>query len=111
MLNFVEIFAITSANLPLFSGISKEFRREQNIVVFTKQNTFCISFTWYLTEVETYRCRKILRFCRGIRKLDHSITFKELEQTGEIYAMIVSIWHNVIFDNDNLLEGIINAKQ
>lgn len=55
-------------------------------------------------------CRKTLYFYNKIREvLCEFVAEEELEQSGEQDSIIVPVGHNVVFDDNNLLEGIINA--
>lgn len=54
--------------------------------------------------------RKTLYFHNKIREtLYQFVAGEELEQASEQYSVIVPIWHNVILDDDNFLEGIFDA--
>ena len=55
-------------------------------------------------------CRKILCFYNKIREVLYEfVAEEELEQSGEQDSIIVPVGHNVVLDDNNLLEGIINA--
>ena len=55
-------------------------------------------------------CRKTLCFYNKIREILYEfVAEEELEQSGEQDSIIVPVGHNVVLDDNNLLEGIINA--
>ena len=55
-------------------------------------------------------CRKTLYFYNKIREvLCEFVAEEELEQSCEQDSIIVPVRHNVVFDDNNLLEGITNA--
>lgn len=69
-----------------------------------------IQIVFAFKEARPEGSRKTLYFHNKIREtLYQFVAGEELEQASEQYSVIVPIWHNVILDDDNFLEGIFDA--
>ena len=58
--------------------------------------------------VLTHSCKKIPVAQKKLKKF---VVFQEVKQSREIYAVVVPVGHYVIFDNDNLLKGVVYAQK